>query len=380
VLLALAAGALLAGCSTVSASSPADGGSASGASTGADSSLPAAAQQALTVAMKAPTWQGPTSSPKPAKNIFVIDIPCAQSAVGCARPGNGFLAAAKTMGWRTQMIDPEGDPQKVQAAVQQAIQLHANAVFMPGGAIATVGASLMARARAAGVQMVTMGGVDQSVTPTTWSVNVSNDYSETSPALAAYVTAHSNGKAQVLMINDSEYPEVDSGYNTFKSKLAAWCPGCSVAAQLNLSIVDLQTTFPAQVQSALQAHPNINWIYVGYDFIGTQVITAVNQLGLATKVHLVGADGNPQNLEAIKGGDVETASYARGTDSIGWVAVDELNRIFNHQPLVKDANGLESENFPQQLLDSSNLPANITADWDGGISYQADYEKLWGIS
>jgi ribose transport system substrate-binding protein len=376
ILVTLAAGALLAGCSTVSTST-----SATTAGTpGAGFTLPAAAKQVLESATQPQTWHGPTSSPKPAKNIFVIDIPCAQSAVGCARPGNGFLAAAKTMGWRTQLIDPEGDPQKVQAAVQQAIQLHANAVFMPGGSIATIGASLMAKARAAGVQMVTQGGSDQTVTPTTWSVNVNNDYSETSPALAAYVTAQSDGKAQVLMINDSEYPEVNSGYNTFKAKLAAWCPGCSVAAQLNLSIVDLQTTFPAQVQSVLQAHPNINWIYVGYDFIGTQVITAVDQLGLASKIHLVGADGNPQNLEAVKSGNVESASYARGMEMIGWAAVDELNRIFNHQPLVKDANGWESENYPQELIDSSNLPSNVTADWDSGIDYQAEYKKLWGIS
>jgi ribose transport system substrate-binding protein len=380
IIVSLAAGALLAGCTTVSTSASGSGTGAATSASAAGYTLPAAGQQTLDAAMKAPTWQGPTSSPKPAKNKLVIDIPCAQSAVGCARPGNGFLAAAKEMGWRTQMIDPEGDPQKVQAAVQQAIQLHASAAFLPGGAIATVGASLMAKARAADVQMVTMGGFDQTVSPATWSVNVSNDYSETSPALAAYVTAHSDGKAQVLMINDSEYPEVDSGYNAFKSKLAAWCPGCAVAAQLNLSIVNLQTTFPAQVQSVLQAHPSINYIYVGYDFIGTQVITAVDQLGLSGKVHLVGADGNPQNLEAVKQGNVETASYARGTDAIGWVAVDELNRIFNNQPLVKDANGLESENFPQQLTDSTNLPADVAANWDGGLDYQAYYEKLWGLS
>jgi ribose transport system substrate-binding protein len=373
ILVALAAGGLLAGCTTVAASSSAGGGAAA-------SSLTPAASQALNAAIKQPAWHGPTSSPKPAKNIFVIDIPCAQSAVGCARPGNGFLAAAKAMGWRTQLIDPEGDPQKVQAAVQQAIQLHANAVFMPGGAIATVGPELMAKARAAGVEMVTMGGSDQTVSPTTWSVNVNNDYNETSPALAAYVTAHSAGKAQVLTINDSEFPEVDSGYKTFKSDLAAWCAKCSVAAELNLSIANLQTTFPAQVQSVLQAHPNINWIYVGYDFIGTQVITAVNQLGLASKIHLVGADGNPQNLEAIKSGNVEVASYARGYDWVGWVAVDELNRIYNHQPLVKDAQGWESEYFPQQLIDSSNLPADVAANWDAGIDYQAQYKKLWGIS
>jgi ribose transport system substrate-binding protein len=310
----------------------------------------------------------------------VIDIPCAQSAVGCARPGDAFLAAAKAIGWRTQLIDPAGDPQKVQAAVQQAIQLHADGVFMPGGSIATVGAQLMAQARQAGVQMVVMDGDDQTVTPTTWSANINNDYSETAPALAAYVTTHSGGKAHVLVINDSEYPGVDSGVKSFESSLKSDCPGCSVDQNMNLSIVDLQTTFPTRVKSTLQANPSIDWIYVGYDFIGTQVASAVQQLGLMGKVHLVGTDGNPQNLQAIKAGNVQAASYARATEWLGWAAVDELNRIYNHQPLIKDSRGFESENYGQQLLDSSNLPADVNANWDGGVDYRAQYEKLWGVS
>src|SRR6516225_8182084 len=66
--------------------------------------IPQVAKQALATFSADPTWMGPTSSPPIAKGKFVISIPCAEAAIGCSRPGDAFLEAAKVMGWKTQLI------------------------------------------------------------------------------------------------------------------------------------------------------------------------------------------------------------------------------------------------------------------------------------
>ncbi|MEU9343814.1 substrate-binding domain-containing protein [Streptomyces sp. NPDC048278] len=376
-LLALAGAGLafsLAACTT-STGAGSDGSASAAAS---DYKLPAAAQTVLDKAVKAPTWTPPKTSPKAAKGKFVVSIPCAEAAVGCARPGDAFLQAAKALGWRTQLIDPAGDPKKTQAALKQALQLGANGVWMPGGTVEAVGTDLLKQMRKAGVAMFTLGGRSQPLGPSAWSGIMNNDYGLTSPALAAYVAKDSGGKAKVLMVNDSEFPDVANGVKVFESKIGEYCPGCRISQRLDFSITDISTTLPSRVKAILQAHPDINYIYAPYDFAATQMSTALAQAGLAGKVKLVGADGNPQNIQAIKDG-TQTVSYARPSELMGWVVADQMNRIFNGRPTIDDAAGFQTEDYPTQLLDKSNLPADVAKPWDAGVDYQSAYKKLWGV-
>ncbi|MEU6192225.1 sugar ABC transporter substrate-binding protein [Streptomyces sp. NPDC047061] len=333
-------------------------------------------QKIVDAAMKAPTWQGPTSSPKPAKGKFVIDIPCAQAAVGCSRPGDSFLAAAKELGWRTQMIDPAGDPQKLQAAFQQAVQLGADGIFAPGASKTQVG-SLLPKLRKAGIKLITMAGELDKPSATTWDATMQNDYAPFAKVLAAYV-ALKDPKAKVLVVNDSEYPQVNSGFQAFKKALAAYCPTCSVGATLDFSIVDLQTTFPQKVKASLQSHPDVTWVYAPYDFAGVQINQAILQAGLVGKVKTVGTDGNPQNLQALAEGQGQTASYARSNEWVGYAAADQMNRLFNGEK-IWGTDGFGGENYGIQLFDKSNLPSDTKTVWSGGYDFRNRYRELWGL-
>ena len=371
--LSLAAAALVMALTATACSSTADT-----ASTAAGGSVDTAKlQKIVDAAMKTPTWQGPTSAPKPAKGKFVIDIPCAQSAVGCSRPGDAFLAAAKELGWRTQMIDPAGDPQKLQAAFQQAMQLGADGIFAPGASKTQVG-NLLPKLRKAGIKLITMAGDLDKPSPTTWDATMQNDYGPYAEVLAAYV-ALKDPKAKVLVVNDSEYPQVDSGFKAFKKALAADCPTCSVGATLDFSIVDLQTTFPQQVKAALQAHPDITWVYAPYDFATVQINQAILQAGLVGKVKSVGTDANPQNLQALAQGEGQTASYARSDEWVGYAAADQMNRLFHGQK-IWGTDGFGGENYGIQLIDKSNLPSDTKTVWDGGYDFRSRYRTLWGLS
>ncbi|HWI22481.1 MAG TPA: sugar ABC transporter substrate-binding protein [Baekduia sp.] len=325
-----------------------------------------------------PTWQGPKDSPPPAKDKFVIDIPCTQAAIGCKRPGDAFLEAAKVMGWKTQLIDPAGDPKKVQSAMRQAISLGADAVFVTGTPLSAF-SGVVPALKKAGVKLISMSGTEaKPKDPNGWDAVINNDYVLDTPPIAAYIATHSGGKANVLLINDSEFPQVDHGIQSMKTDLAKYCPDCKVAGEMDFSIVDIATTFPTRVKAELQAHPDVDWVYAPYDFAGTFVATAIKQMGKAGKIKVVGIDGNPQNIQNIKDG-VQAVTVARSTEWVGWAAVDQVNRIFQGQPTVDDADGYQGEGYARKLIDKDNLPADVAAPWTGDVDFRSEYRKIWGI-
>jgi ribose transport system substrate-binding protein len=374
----VAAAALLAACGSTQ-SSQATAANAGGSSSGSSSSTLAAAQAAIAQAMKPPIWNGPTSSPPIAKNRFVVAIPCSEAAAGCARPAAAFLQAAKFLGWKTLLIDPAGDPNKLQAAFYQAHQLGAAGIFAPGASISQVRA-VVPQLRKAGMALVTMTGPlsGNMPSPTGWSANIAHYVDYMPKVLAAYVAVHSGGKGNVLVIDDSEYPEIHRMALNFENDLKRYCSGCSVDQYVDFSIVDISTTLPQRVKAVLQSHPEINWIDAPYDFSAYSVVPAIDEIGLRGKVHLVSWDGNPENFQFIRTGNVDTATDARSLEWIGYAAADQMNRIFNHKPtlITPGTTGEGDENYGVQLLDQSNLPST-NAVWNPGVDFRGKYEAIW---
>jgi ribose transport system substrate-binding protein len=334
-------------------------------------------------AMAPATWDGPKTAPPPAKDKFVISIPCMQAAVGCARPSDGFLEAAETLGWKTQMIDPAGDPAKLQAALKQAISLKADGIFCAGTTIEQV-ANVLPLVKKAGIKIVTQSGNLNVPGPDSWDATCNIDYSHRTPALAAWVAKDSGGKANILMVNNSEFDDVNNGYKVFIKELTKICPDCKIVDQIDYSIVDVATTMPQRVKAALLAHPETNYVYGPYDFGVTFINQAIVQSGLKGKVKSVGCDGNPQNLQAIKDG-IQGASAAISFEWNGWAAADQLNRLFNGQPRwdINQPEGSKqwygNENVGIRLFDKTNVPENTDEFWSGDVDFRAKYKEIWGI-
>lgn len=337
----------------------------------------------VTEAMAPPTWNGPTDAPPIAKDKFVISIPCMEAAVGCQRPGDAFLEAAEVLGWKTQLIDPAGDPAKLQAAFKQTITLKADGFFTAGTTITQV-KNVLPLVKSARVKAVTQSGNLNKPGPESWDAVVNIDYEQRTPALAAWVTKHSGGKAKMLMVNDSEFDDVNNGYHEFIKELSKLCPDCEIVEEMDYSIVDVATTLPQRVKASLLAHPEINYVYGPYDFGTTYINQAIVQAGLKGKVLSVSCDGNPQNLQAIKDG-IQGASAAISFEWVGWSAADQLNRLFNGQPRwgTDQPEGSKqwygNENVGMRLFDKTNLPEDLNKVWSGDVDFRAEYKKIWAI-
>jgi ribose transport system substrate-binding protein len=57
---------------------------------------------------------------------------------------------------------------------------------------------------------------------------------------------------------------------------------------------------------------------------------------------------------------------------IAWATIDEINRIFNHQPLVPEGVGI-------RLVDATHNMPPAGQDYDSPIDYAGAYKKAWGL-
>lgn len=369
--LAMAA-TLVAGCGSSNGSS---NGSSTQAGTGAGSAGSggdAGAKALVARSMQADTaWTGPTSSPPLARGKFVIVVPCIYSAPGCARPADAFIEAAKSAGWRTQLIDPAGDPNKLQAAYEKALQLHADGVFASSTETEQV-RGILPQLRKAGIALVTeQASRASNPTPTTWQANIYHHNYDENVALAAYVALHSGGNARIALIQDSEYAADREATDGFKAGLKQYCPHCQIVTSMDFSVADLATTVGPRVKALLQANPSVDWVYGPYDAASTVIVNAIDQAGLAGRVKLVSWQGDPQNLGYIKAGHIEVASYANCLEWEGYAGFDQMNRVFQGKPVVAD------ERTGSKLIDASNVPADTSRPWSCDIDFRAEFQRIW---
>ena len=65
----------------------------------------------------------------------------------------------------------------------------------------------------------------------------------------------------------------------FKSELAANCPKCKIVQEINVGVTEWGTKIQPAVQSAVQAHPEINVVIPIYDSMSQFVVPALRLTG-----------------------------------------------------------------------------------------------------
>jgi ribose transport system substrate-binding protein len=334
----------------------------------------AAAQAATKKAMEDITeWTGPESSPPISADKSIVVIPCAMAAEGCKRQAEGFLEAAKVAGWKTKLIDPAGDPTKMNAAIEQAITLHADGIFLVSVDPKSVSGPL-AEARKDGIAVVASGtgGPQSQPSPTGLNHEVSLHGTEQGEILGNYIVADSEGKANVAIFETSESATVAERVEGTK-KILEGCSECTISEETNAPVTSLGTELTTRAKALVQAHPEIEYIWAGFDGAATNVVEAVTEAGLAEKVHVVSFNGDAQNLEFIRKGQAQTADVGEGCEWAGWAGVDSMNRVFNEEEPPAD------DGVPSKLLTAENLPPQ-GEKFEGEYDFRKKYEELWKVN
>jgi ribose transport system substrate-binding protein len=306
----------------------------------------------------------PTSSPAIAKDKLVVTIPCSYAAEGCKRSADGFADAAKQVGWRTQNIDPAGDPEKMRQAVQTAIRLKADGIILAATPPSVV-KSAVEEAKAAGIKVVNTLESPNAL----FDANATTDHLAAGRDSAAYTTVASNGKAKVIVVNDPEFQSVVDWHKGFEDGLKEFCPGCEIVKDFDFQIANLQTQLPTQFQAVLQANPDANFVWAAYDPVAAAISPVIERSPSKGKIQIVSNNGDAFALADIKaGGKPLTATVAYPIEWQAYVALDQMNRLFaGEKPET-------TVNVPTKVISKDNVSS---IPWDGDVDWKAAYLSLW---
>lgn len=202
-------------------------------------------------------------------------------------------------------------------------------------------------------------------------------YGEAGRLMADWAIHATKGKADVLVIGSSDVAASPYGVAAIKSEFAKYCPSTCKEKYIDIPVADWASQTQSQVQSALQADPNINYILPVYDSQSQFIVPAIKAAGREGKVHIATYDGTPFVLKMMETGNIVTMDVGEDLDWVAKAIMDQEMRV---------AGGLKpvaNENTPLYIFTKANVktagvPPKVSTGY--GSSYISGYQKLWGLS
>lgn len=363
---------LVAGVLVVSVITPLVTGAISASAASPLSAFNKAATTAALTASKTQVPNPPKTGPKAAKGKSFTVIPCSSTDLACQEESVQFQAVAKTLGWKSTLINPAGDATQMSAAVSTAITSHSSGIFTVAIDAATIPSSLT-QAKAAGISSGCFACVSTK-SLYSFTLPTNQGYVNDGYNLAAEAYIQNKNHLRAIMIGDAEFAVANlrqDGIQNFISACQVAGGDCSILASPQILVANLATTVPAEIVSVCAANPTWNALFTTYDGSFVFIIPAVVAAGVKPGQHAYGFDPVSVNIGWIKTGHLESATVAGPYTTIAYASVDEFNRIFNHKPVV-------NEHVVDKLLIASNLPKGTNYNGDDINLVKAAYHKIWG--
>ena len=380
----LTAAALLAACSSSSSSSTSasssTGASSSPSATSTAPAALAAAQKMVaqlegtTSAYPVPTADVPGVSKFAGKTVFYIPLDAHIP---------GFVVTAATMktaltkaGLKFQECDGQGNPSAIASCVSQAQGVNAAGIVLdaiPYG----MAQNALDGAKAKGIPIIVTDQYSQGAQSTNQVAYVQGVVDQPSQ-IAYWLIASSGGKASAIIGEEEDSPSsiayVQNALPIFKQD----CPDCHIVVKpITASMSDQQIT--AAVTSNVQTDPTAQYYYTEFEDSLQDTVSGIQASGKASSVGIAVAGGSVNGLGLLKSGQLVKAVVAVDQPYAGWALTDEILRMMTKS-------GPVTETFPSRLFDAANIgsiqvtsAAQDSGAWFGDDSYQASFEKLWGV-
>jgi ribose transport system substrate-binding protein len=341
-------------------------------------SLGIAASSAAHAQQEPARYAGPTEPSKAPPGLKVTAITCLSILHGCVSPAEALQHVGKKLGWKVTVSDGGGNPGRQNAAILDAVSSGADVIALIAIDPAAVQLGLKA-AKDAGILVVSgSSGIDTPnpvIPPAPGKLGVAFDvgpnYAQLGKLTADWIIKDSNGKANLALFSDKEFPSVTALQVGLVAEMKT-CTGCTVSSPIYFTGNQIGTTLPQQTVGYLRAHPETTYLFSPFDPAAGVQVPAIMQAGLGSQVKLVSILGDQQNLDFIRRGVVQVADGAYENEYMGWAIADQVIRIKNKQPMF-DPHG---ENQPFTVLDKTNLPAAGT-DWLADFDYKSKFLSLW---
>lgn len=372
VAIAAAAALALTGCSRGSEQAAGSGPVASG--TGTCPEVVTAADDAVAKALAVDAaWAGPTTGPTAAADKTIIFVAQTLTNPGVAGVAKGVEEAAGAIGWDVRVIDGQGDPAGIAAAMGQAVTLDPDGIVIGGFDPASVSAQVD-QAVAANIPLIGWHAMADPG-PSEWPklfTNVTTRVEAVAAISAPYVISKSKGTAGVVVFTDDSIPFAAGKADLIENSLAD-CASVKVLDTQNIPIPDAGTRTP-QAFSSLVSRLGDEWTYsiaindLYYDNAATP-LRAAGRSGGGAPFNVGAGDGSSAAFQRIGAGQFQSATIPEPLGEQGWQIVDEFNRSFNGQA----ASGYVA---PVHITDDTNVAG--ATEWDPQNGYRDVYRRIWG--
>jgi ribose transport system substrate-binding protein len=301
--------------------------------------------------------------------------------VGYQAQLGGFEAGAKLLGLHYSVCD--GDNYSI-AAETRCIELftnqHVNVIVLSAVTPSQVAAPLAAASKA-GIQIVSINSVVEgaSLQPSV-DAQASFPYVESAKLMADAVIALSGGKADVMVINSSDYSTSPPMKNEIEQTLSTDCPQCKVTYP-DVPIADWATQLTPLVQNAVHADPNLQYIVPLYDTELPLINAGLKAANTGTRVSVISMPGSTGITEFIaQPSNPYVLSVGASDIQLGWAWADDTARLLAGQ---RDNAALKDAQIAVRVFDRSNISTiNLKQPntWWGSFSFQNFYKQQWEIS
>jgi ribose transport system substrate-binding protein len=375
--------ALIAGCGSSSTSTAANASANSSTDLTSYQALANQAEHSLT----STTFNGPTVAFHAPRDIKLAVIACSTSVSGCLSGANGVKKAAELLNWKVTVFNGNADPSTQNDLIEQAVNSGFQAIILVSIQPNTVASGLAA----ANARKIPVGSDTAAVPPSPGGVayDVDADWSTAGKGIGALIVAQSGGHANLLDFKDKEFQsQVD--LSTAVTAEVASCSTCKVQPVQPVVVADVGPSLGVRVVNLLQKDSAINFVDMGFDPAADVVVPAIKQAGFSN-VKLVAANAEPQNLEWIKQGEVQSGDLTYSFVYAAYATVDQMARLLAHKPLIKTP-GVSNlayaygEGTPWGIITQSGLNGVPIPKANGNIAFAIEaklpqlYGHLWGVS
>lgn len=341
----------------------------------------AAAKAFVASVMKAPAWAGPKSKVDVAKakgkSVYLVNL---TEEIPALHEWSVVAAQQlKAAGVNTTDCDAKGSPNGITTCLNQALAAKP-AVIVALALDNQFIASYMARAKAAGIKVITgqSGRPGLATSPPGRVAEVTFDYYQVGRIIGAWFAADSSctkGAPQIITTTSSRQPSA-AEVAGIQSAIHQYCPGMALPGPQNVLIPDWATKLPTVTRSDLLANQKLNYILPLYDGMTIYMNPAITQLH--RKVRMASFNATPVVMQTEVSKNSPLVADVGGPNQ--WYAValaDQVLRVLAGQPPVA------SENIPLRLFTQANIKSiNVQKDestWYGSVNPITKYHKLWGI-
>lgn len=371
----------LASCSSSGGTSANSGGAAADASSGSAAASGGFAQaEALAKSFsQAPTSIGitqPVGKSIPGNKTVVL-VGGGAGAEGTILTYAGFKQAAQLLGWTVKEIQPkEPTPQDIQQALNQAIQLHPDAVTISAVEQAPVTTQLK-QLQSMHIPVVETFSPDAVGGPVTLSLMDYAQQANLTAAVANKALADMGAPGTIGMVGLQGYEVVQKYSKGFSDQVAKLCPSCAIK-HTEVPLTSLTTTAGTDIVNFLRANPGIKALFVGYDGMDSNLFSAAKSAGV-TLPKVYSSSTLPTSIGSLASGAL-AASTPIDYFELGWRQADGLARIFTGQAATVQQ---ISSQYTRPIIWSksfNNVPPVPSDNTFPSVvtDYQAQYKKLWG--